>query len=62
LDRRCRVQLTTQYRSGTLVIPFRVTIPRAQQDPLLKEKLKAELPGILNWTSQLKGQWSAASV
>jgi putative DNA primase/helicase len=41
-------------RSGGLwrrmiVIPFRVTIPRERQDPLLKDKLKAELPGIFNW-------------
>jgi P4 family phage/plasmid primase-like protien len=32
-----------------MVIPFRVTIPIERQDPLLKEKLKAELPGVLLW-------------
>jgi P4 family phage/plasmid primase-like protien len=32
-----------------IVLPFRVTIPVERQDPLLKEKLKSELPGILNW-------------
>ena len=32
-----------------IVIPFRVSIPPSQQDPLLKEKLKKELPGILLW-------------
>ncbi len=31
------------------LVPFTVTIPEAQRDPLLAEKLKAELPGILNW-------------
>ena len=32
------------------LIPFEVTIPPAQRDPELAEKLRAELPGILNWT------------
>ena len=31
------------------LIPFTVQIPPAEQDPELPEKLKAELPGILNW-------------
>jgi P4 family phage/plasmid primase-like protien len=31
------------------VIPFEVTIPEAERDPALPEKLRAELPGILNW-------------
>ena len=31
------------------VIPFNVTIPEAERDPNLPDKLKAELPGILNW-------------
>lgn len=31
------------------LIPFNVQIPPAEQDPDLPEKLKAELPGILNW-------------
>lgn len=31
------------------LIPFEATIPPAQQDKRLFEKLKAELPGILNW-------------
>lgn len=30
-------------------IPFKVTIPIEEQDPNLIEKLRAELPGILNW-------------
>ena len=31
------------------LVPFEVTIPKEQQDPNLAEKLRAELPGILNW-------------
>ena len=31
------------------VIPFNVTIPEAERDRSLPEKLRAELPGILNW-------------
>lgn len=31
------------------LIPFDVTIPQAKRDKHLQEKLRAELPGILNW-------------
>ena len=31
------------------LIPFNVTIPKADRDPSLAEKLKAEWPGILQW-------------
>ena len=31
------------------LIPFSVTVPKAQRDPELQEKLKAEWPGILRW-------------
>jgi P4 family phage/plasmid primase-like protien len=31
------------------LVPFKVRIPEEQQDKNLKEKLLAELPGILNW-------------
>jgi putative DNA primase/helicase len=31
------------------LIPFNVTIPKADRDPYLAEKLKAEWPGILTW-------------
>ncbi len=31
------------------LIPFDVIIPKAEQDPRLPEKLRAELPGILAW-------------
>jgi putative DNA primase/helicase len=33
-----------------IVLPFRVSIPEGQQDRHLSAKLKAELPGILNWS------------
>lgn len=31
------------------IVPFTITIPPDQRDPLLDEKLKAEYPGILRW-------------
>ena len=31
------------------LLPFTVTIPAAEQDKRLTEKLRAELPGILRW-------------
>lgn len=31
------------------LIPFTVTIPKAQRDPFLMERLRPEWPGILNW-------------
>ena len=34
------------------LVPFDVTIPPEEQDPELSERLKAELPGILNWALQ----------
>jgi P4 family phage/plasmid primase-like protien len=36
-------------RRRVLLVPFRVTIPAEERDPQLKAKLRAELPGILNW-------------
>jgi putative DNA primase/helicase len=38
------------------LIPFEVTIPLAEQDLELTDKLRAELPGILNWA--LTGCWA----
>ena len=32
------------------LIPFEVSIPEAEQDKLLGNKLRQELPGVLNWT------------
>lgn len=32
-----------------ILIPFPTSVPREKRDPALSEKLKAELPGILNW-------------
>lgn len=31
------------------LVPFRVVIPESERDPDLKDKLRAEAPGILNW-------------
>jgi len=39
------------------VIPFEVTIPEGERDPALPEKLRAELPGILNWAIEGCFQW-----
>jgi putative DNA primase/helicase len=39
------------------LIPFTVTIPEADRDPLLAEKLKAEWPGILNWMIEGCFRW-----
>jgi putative DNA primase/helicase len=35
-----------------MLIPFRITIPPAQQDYQLASKLKSELPGIFNWARE----------
>lgn len=34
------------------LVPFAVTIPEAERDPQLADKLKAELPGILAWAAR----------
>lgn len=39
------------------LIPFKVQIPRDEVDPDLSDKLKAELPGILNWALQGLAVW-----
>jgi putative DNA primase/helicase len=39
------------------LIPFTVTIPKAKQDFHLQTKLRAELPGILNWAIKGCGDW-----
>jgi putative DNA primase/helicase len=46
------------------LIPFEVQIPEAERDPKLPEKLRQELPGILNWVIQgcLKWQKSGLQV
>lgn len=41
----------------TMVVPFKVQIPESEQDPHLKDKLKAEGPGILNWALQGLREW-----
>ncbi len=39
------------------LIPFTVTIPPERMDPVLPEKLKKELPGILAWAVQGCREW-----
>jgi putative DNA primase/helicase len=39
------------------LIPFAVTIPRAERDETLPDKLRAELPGILAWMCEGTSQW-----
>ena len=39
------------------LVPFTVTIPDDEQDKGLVEKLKAELPGILNWAIAGCKEW-----
>ena len=41
------------------LIPFTETIPEAERDPRLPDKLLAELPGILNWALQGCRDWRA---
>jgi putative DNA primase/helicase len=41
------------------LIPFTVSIPRYKQDHTLKDKLKLEAPGILNWALEGLAQWQA---
>jgi putative DNA primase/helicase len=39
------------------LVPFEVTIPEAEQDPGLGDKLRAELPGILTWAVRGCLEW-----
>jgi putative DNA primase/helicase len=41
------------------LIPFNVTIPKAERDPDLPEKLRNEWPGILAWAIEGAGEWHA---
>ena len=41
------------------LIPFSVSIPAAERDPELMEKLKAEWPGILAWAVEGCGHWQS---
>ncbi len=44
------------------MIPWTVTIPREDRDPELKEKLRAELPGILAWAVRGCLEWQATGL
>lgn len=39
-------------RQRLYLVPFTVTIPETERDPLLSEKLQVEFPGILSWAVQ----------
>lgn len=39
------------------IIPFSVTIPEDERDPDILNKLKCELPGILNWAIEGCAEW-----
>jgi len=41
------------------LVPFEVTIPEADRDPQLVEKLRADLPGILAWAVRGCLEWQA---
>ena len=41
------------------MVPFTVTIPEQERDPMLMEKLRAELPGILAWAIRGCLAWQA---
>lgn len=41
------------------LVPFEVTVPEGEQDRDLPEKLRAELPGILNWAIEGCHEWIA---
>lgn len=41
------------------LVPFTVTIPEEEKDKQLAKKLKAELPGILNWAVDGYRRWAA---
>lgn len=43
------------------LVPFTQTIPEDKQDLQLPDKLRAELPGILNWALEGLQQWMQAS-
>jgi putative DNA primase/helicase len=44
------------------LIPFAVTIPEAERDPRLADKLKAELPGILAWAVRGCLEWQRSGL
>jgi putative DNA primase/helicase len=44
------------------LVPFTVTIPAEERDKSLPEKLRGELPGILNWALQGCLEWQKSSL
>jgi putative DNA primase/helicase len=50
------------FRRRLHLIPFSVTIPSAERDPRLSEKLREEWPGILAWMVEGCRKWQAAGL
>ena len=44
------------------LVPFTVTIPPEERDPMLAEKLREELPGILTWCVEGAVEWLAGGL
>lgn len=44
------------------VVPWNIQIPPGERDPKLKEKLKAEFPGILNWCLEGYQSWDESGL
>jgi len=44
------------------LVPFTVTIPPEERDPMLAEKLREELPGILTWCVEGAAEWLAGGL
>jgi putative DNA primase/helicase len=49
--------LSEGFRRRFEEIPFEVTIPEERRDPKLAAKLRAELPGVLNWALEGCAEW-----
>lgn len=47
-----RPEITMAFKRRLIVMPYDVIIPEEEQDKELTQKLKKELPGILNWVVQ----------
>jgi putative DNA primase/helicase len=47
-----RAEVTGGYFRRIIILPYNITITDEERDPQLAEKLKTELPGILNWVLQ----------
>ena len=44
------------------LVPFTVTIPPEERDPMLADRLKAELPGVMSWCLEGAAEWLAGGL